>query len=86
MLSCLRTVARTVSPRVALAIPVRSFVVSPMQAVVRRAQQPPPDAKFAVVELGGKQYKVTTNDVIVTEKLPHTIGLSCLSLSSSCSR
>ena len=35
---------------------------------------PPPPSRFAVVELGGTQYKVAADDVIAVEKLKAEVG------------
>ena len=38
------------------------------------ADMPPPPSRFAVVELGGTQYKVAADDVIAVEKLKAEVG------------
>ena len=48
------------------------MIVLPFQPTL--APLPPPPSRFAVVELGGTQYKVAADDVIAVEKLDAEVG------------
>jgi large subunit ribosomal protein L21 len=44
------------------------------EAAPRRAETPAPSAGYAIIETGGKQYRVAVGDLLTIEKLPVDAG------------
>ena len=72
-----RTAVRAAVPRCAAAAPWRLSSTAATKVLHRDPETPAPAStgdRFAVVRLGGTQYKVTKDDVIVAEKLDVQVG------------
>jgi len=52
----------------------RRLLCSPATAAAEPLPEAPPPTRFAVVELGGTQYKVAADDVICVEKMEVEVG------------
>lgn len=52
----------------------RRRLCSPATAAAESSPEAPPRTRFAVVELGGTQYKVAADDVICVEKMSVEVG------------
>lgn len=52
----------------------RRLLCSPATAAAEPLHEVPPPTRFAVVELGGTQYKVAADDVICVEKMAAEVG------------
>ena len=73
-----RTAVRAAVPRCAAAAPWRASSAAATKVLHRDPETPAPTTtngdRFAVVRLGGTQYKITKDDVIVAEKLDVQVG------------
>ena len=72
-----RTAARAARPRCAAAAPWRASSTAATKVLHRDPETPAPTTngdRFAIVRLGGMQYKITKDDVIVAEKLDVQVG------------
>ena len=85
-----RTAARAAAQRCAPAVPRtaawRASSTAATKVLHRDPETPAPASsgdRFAVVRLGGTQYKITKDDVIVAEKLDVQVGTCLLYTSPS---